>query len=179
LLVGDGVRITVDGESLLSLSLAPTGEMQLSVQLHDEFDNALAIIEANEWVSGDPSVWDLEADHQRLVIRLARPKIALIVNSKAQPTRLRARLWRFGQLIDLSPQGIAFNGTAIQNSSIQNLGLVGFSIALETSSPGAQLVPYLGSGMLVSEPDENLRLQKSVKTWYELSGRPGCSAFMK
>jgi hypothetical protein len=29
--------------------------MQLSVQLHDEFDNALAIIEANEWVSGDPS----------------------------------------------------------------------------------------------------------------------------
>jgi hypothetical protein len=52
------VRITVDGESLLSLSLAPTGEMQLSVQLHDEFDNALAIIEANEWVSGDPfGIW--------------------------------------------------------------------------------------------------------------------------
>jgi hypothetical protein len=179
LLVGDGMRITVNGESLLSLSLGSTGQMQLSAQLHDEFDNVLAIIEANEWVSGDPNIWDLEADHQRLTIRQAQRKIALLINSKAQPTRVRARLWRFGQLIDLSLQGIAFNGTAVQNSSIHDLGLVGISIALDTSSRGCKLLAYLGQGAIVSEPDENLRLQKSVKAWYNLSGRQGYTAFMK
>jgi len=91
--VNDGVHAQVDGEPLLSLA-NEGGRLSLSVSLYDDEDNALAIIENSEWVSGDASVWDLEADYQRLVIRQRAGEVRLRLiasrngHSAAGPRRL-------------------------------------------------------------------------------------------
>jgi hypothetical protein len=55
LLVNDGTHVRVDGEPLLGLVIIE-GRSQISVTLYDRDVLVLALIEDNEWLSGD-AIW--------------------------------------------------------------------------------------------------------------------------
>jgi len=152
LMVNDGTQVRIDGEPLLSLSL-DEGRVQLSLTLYDEHDAPLAIIQ-NEWVSGDPSVWDLEATYQRLTVRRKAGDVRLRLNVAAEPMRLRAQLHKNGHLEDISPQGIFVNSLEAAGPSMAMEGVcfVAMRIDVDTTRPAFGLVPdsrYGGGSMVV------------------------------
>lgn len=171
LLVGEGPLIEIDEEPLLELYVGEDGDLQLSLNLQDESGNTLAIIDRNEWVSGDSSIWDLECDHQILKIRQAPRRIALTLNAQGSPARIRADLWNRGQLVSLNSAGVKVQGEAAHNSGIENLGLVGIALRITTSQGTLSLVPYLGNGMFVSEGDPVKRLVKSLNAWEDIKNQ--------
>jgi len=58
--VGDGIILKVDDFPLLELGLSDEKIVQVTVSLYDQSDTLLALIERNEWITGDPLPWDLE-----------------------------------------------------------------------------------------------------------------------
>jgi hypothetical protein len=65
------------------------GWLGISLTLLDEDGTLLVRIENNEWVTGDPELWDLEAAPQRLVIRKRHGDVRLSLDASAEPLRLR------------------------------------------------------------------------------------------
>jgi hypothetical protein len=175
LLVGDGSSIRIDGKDLLQLTVGPDGELQLNVELQDEHGEALAVIEQNEWLSGDPSLWDMRSDHDRLKLWVRGRQISLNIDARRTPVRVSAELWHNRQLVRLSRTGVTWDGVAMSNGGIHDLGIVGMSIEVSTDEPALRLVPYAGQGLLVSEADPVERLRKSVNGWSRLSTGRGAS----
>jgi hypothetical protein len=170
--VGDGNLVLVDEERLLSLQVDTSGRIELSVQLYDPNDQQLALIERNEWISGDPMPWDLESSFQWLRIRNESRHIALEINSRELPIEIRADLWRKGQNFQLGPSQIKFNGI-IQGFQLMNLCLVGIRLVADTESKQLRLVadPRFGEGALVSWPDPLERIAKGLEAWEKLRQR--------
>lgn len=169
LLVGTGPLIKVDDDPLLALEIGDGGEMLLSISLMDQAGNTLAIIERNEWISGDPAIWDMESGHQRLVIRQDHRKILLNLDAKNEPLRLKAELWRRGRFIRLNQAGITIDGHLPGSpTGIGYLGLVDISLSLESGTQILRLVPYTGAGRIISERDPVQRLVKSVNEYMYL-----------
>jgi hypothetical protein len=171
LLVGEGPLVVVDEQPLLELYAGPDADLEISVNLFDRRGTALAVIERNEWVSGDVSVWDLEADYQKLIIREKKGRVSLKIDAHKPVLMVSAHLWHAGQMVKLSPVGLTFNGAAIKKSGIRDLGLVGLRLEFDTRLRQAQVVPYLGNGVLVSEPDPEVRLRKSIDAWRSIRDR--------
>jgi hypothetical protein len=170
LIVGVGPLITVDGEPLLSMYVGEGGEMQVSITLLSQDDQTLAIIEKNEWVSGDSAVWDIESGYQRLTIRQAQRRISLNIDATGEPVRVKAELWRQGRYIRLNQAGITIDGhRATSTKQIDYLGLVGISLCLDSADDSLRLVPYLGEGFLVSQSDPIKRLIESVSAYRKLA----------
>ena len=80
LLVGDGMAIRMDGLELLRLSAGADGDLQVSLELRDQDGTVLAVVERNEWISGDPDLWDMRSDHDRLKLWTASRAIVLEIN---------------------------------------------------------------------------------------------------
>lgn len=169
LLVGAGAQLAIDGFELFRLDADDDGCLLLSADLKDESGTSIALIERNEWVSGDASVWDMTSDHDRLKIRSGSRKIALHIDARAEPVRVSADLWFSGQLVRLSARGLTWKGASC-TGGILDLGLVGFSVEIMTSTRSANMTPYLGNGVLVAEADPVKRLSKSVNAWRGLQG---------
>jgi hypothetical protein len=168
LLVNDGVLISVDDEPLLQFAVEDR-RVLLSLDLFDEADSLLALIEQNEWVSGDPAIWDLEASYQRLTIRQAPGDVRMRLDVRALPMTLRVRLWRHGHLIDLAPDRILVGSRDAVlaggfGMEARYLGFVGMRLALSTHDGALSMVPdeRYGQGLLVSEGDRVRRLAKCV-----------------
>jgi len=126
------------------------GRPLLSVRLYDEYDALLAVIEDNEWLTGDPLPWDLESDWQRLRLRLAARRIALDVQAKTDPVAVRADLWRRGQRIRLSLNGVELEGSTVPGGGIEDLGLVQMGAEVDTREPALRIRPLHESGQGVS-----------------------------
>ncbi|WP_371598551.1 HNH endonuclease [Streptomyces sp. NBC_00564] len=175
ILVGEGPVIAVSGEPLISIRPGETGELLLSVTLYSEEGSLIAEIVDNEWISGDPSVWDMESDHQKLTIRSAPYKVALNLDIRGEPAHMRAKLWHAGYLIDLRGAGIRVNGKNA-GQEISNLALAGGMLELDTSGPLTKL--KLGPQReqrectVISEPDREVRLRKTIEAWKVLNGEP-------
>jgi hypothetical protein len=166
--VGDGMTVAVDGEPLLALSIVED-TLALTLRLYDEQDNLLALIEENEWISGDPAVWDMEADYQRLLIRRKPGDVRLRLNASREPMLIRASLRKAGQVIDLTPQEIRINGV-IKNFVVMDSCLVAMFVWIDTAKGTAQLVPdpKYGQGVLVPGPDPITRIVRGVNALGEL-----------
>jgi hypothetical protein len=175
LMVGDGPFVMVDDEPLLRLAASDEGRLLLSVRLYDEYDALLAVIEDNEWLTGDPLPWDLESDWQRLRLRLAARQIALDVQAKTDPVAVRADLWRRGQRIRLSLNGVELEGSTVSGGGIEDLGLVQMGIEVDTREPALRIRPLheSGQGVLVSEADPIERLMKSMAAYQGLRSGGG------
>jgi hypothetical protein len=168
LLVGEGPLIKVDGEPLLAFYVGDGGEMQLSIDLMDQHNNTLAVIERNEWVTGDPAVWDVESGHQRLVIRQAQRRISLCIDAKNEPVRMKAHLWRQGWHIVLNQAGIMTDNGGIVGGFV-NVGLAGLSLCLDSNNRDAvNIKAYKGDGSIISEEDPIRRLIKSIEAYKKL-----------
>lgn len=167
--IGSSSVINVDQEPLLKMSVGADGYMEISANLYDEQGNTLAVIDRNEWISGDPAIWDMESDHQRLTIRAKKYKVSLMIDAKGEPVRLHGRFFRHGQTIRLNSSGFSVDGGIIHDSQMQGIAFVGFSIDFDTVQEKVQFVPYLGTGMIVSEWDPIQRLIKAVDAWKKLT----------
>ena len=166
LLVGERPFVKINGEKLLSISVDGAGHLQVSLTIYDERDELIAVIEQNEWVSGDPLPWDIEADFQYLRLRRKLRDIAFEIDARNEPVRLRATLWRGGEKVSLGPRTISIG--ASEPSGIASLGLVGLGIELDDS--GTHLTPdeRLPGGRFVSQPTDEGRLKESLKAWESL-----------
>lgn len=162
--VGTGAVFEVDGEELLTLS-TDGKTMLLSAMLYDDSDNVLALIDENEWISGDPRVWDLEADHQRLVIRLESRDIRLRVDARRDPVALSATLWRRGARLDLKASGLllATRGHA-RRMSIEELCVVNMAVVVDTDTGEVTIRPNPDGEVsgFVSWPDRLERIARAV-----------------
>ena len=156
LLVNDGTHVRIDGEPLLALSLSE-GRVQLSLTLYDEQNEVLALVEDNEWVSGDPAIWDLEASYQRLTIPRAFGDVRLRLHVGREPMSLEAQLWHNGHVVDIRRDDIFVNSKTaeaegVSGSSLQGLCAVGMALQIDTGAGTFSLVPDLryGQGFLIS-----------------------------
>lgn len=170
--VGDGCFIKVDGEPLLSLRLGENSTLELSIALYDKYDNLLALIENNEWVTGDPIPWDIESSFQRLKIRRKTGDIALAISTRMAPIKLRADLWRKRQNIRLEDD-ILVNGTIVENVRFRGLCFVACHLVINTLVKTFELVPdpRYGDCKIVSWPDRAIRLEMGRIEWMNLNAR--------
>jgi len=159
----------------LTLSPDEGGHVKKSVTLRDKDGNLIALIEDNEWLSGDATVWDMESDHQKLVVRSAANHVALNLNMKGEPAHLRAKFWHGGYLVDLRGIGIRVNGKNA-GQQISDLAFAGMALDLNTEIPRVQLVPKLKRALTISNPDPLDRLKKTVEAWQRLKSEERDSA---
>ena len=166
--VGEGPSIKIDGETILALYLGEQ-HLEISVRLHDEKDNLLLQIERNEWISGDPLPWDIQADWQVLTLRERHRKISLSLNAKLVPMQVRAELWRRGKLVTLDPTGIRLSGTKIGGDiKLAHLALVGLS--LDLADEKIEMNPA-GDGVIISWGNARERLWKARDAWRKIKAK--------
>ncbi len=176
LMVNDGTQIRIDGEPLLGLSL-DGGHVQISLTLHNENDDILVLVQDNEWLSGDPAVWDLEASYQRVTIRREPRDVRLRLRVGADPMSLEAQLWRNGYVVDVRPQGIFVNSKearaeGVPGSSLAGLCFVDMSLEIDTREPTYKLVPddRYGKSFIVSRESRLEALVEGVNALSRLRG---------
>jgi hypothetical protein len=179
LMVNDGTQVRIDDEPLLGLSLED-GHVQISLTLYDENDDILALIQENEWLSGDAAVWDLEASYQRLTIRREPRDIRLRLRVGADPMSLEAQLWRNGHVVEVRPQGIFVNSKearaeGVPGSSFAGLCFVAMSLEIDAREPSYKLVPddRYGKSFIVSRESRLEALVEGVNTLSRLRAERG------
>jgi hypothetical protein len=74
----------IHGEEILSLSLG-TKNLEISLKLFSESNELLVQIDKNEWITGDPLPWDIEANWQTLALRERAHKISISLDAKNPP----------------------------------------------------------------------------------------------
>jgi hypothetical protein len=109
ILVNEGPVVRIDGSNLLECYLGDEN-LELSLRLYSKESDLLVEIDKNEWKSGDPLPWDIEAAFQRLTIRQRKGEISLSLDAKQIPMELRAQFWFGGKYIELARDRI-FIGT--------------------------------------------------------------------
>jgi hypothetical protein len=171
LLVGEGPVIIADGEPLLTLSPDEGGHIKISMALRGKDGSLLALIEDNEWLSGDAAVWDMESDHQKLVVRSAANNVALSLNMNGEPAHLRAKFWQAGYMVDLRGIGIRVNGENAGQHISEGLAFAGTALDLNTEIPRVQLVSQHKNALMISESDPLKRLKKTVEAWQRLKSQ--------
>ncbi len=136
---GSGAKLAVDDKPLLQLAEDARGRLQLSADLYDENDQLLALIERNDWVTGDPTPWDIEFRHNWLRIHAKAYRISLTIDAKVEPVILTGRLWRAGReflirrrLLTIDPRGL--------NNTFQNLGFAYASLNITSGSGKAAIL---------------------------------------
>jgi hypothetical protein len=92
------------------------GMLKLSLTVYDRDDRLLVVIEDNEWLSGDPLPWDIEASFQRLTLREKARTINLGLNARSIPPFLAAELWK-GACQSTPTSGILFDACCARTAS--------------------------------------------------------------
>ncbi|SEQ29472.1 HNH endonuclease [Streptomyces radiopugnans] len=168
LLAGEGPLLIANEEPLLSLSPGNDGHLRLSATLYDRLGNLIALIDDNERVSGDAAIWDLEAEHRKLVVRSAANQVAMHLSAKGEPAHLRAKFWHSGSLIDLRGVGIRVDGVNAGQEISQGLAFAGMMLKVNTLDQVVEIDSQLKSGFLISEYDPDVRLRKAIAAWQKL-----------
>jgi len=167
--IGAGDFLLVDGENLLSLRINE-GRLELSVKLYDQNDVLVADIKNNEWVSGNPLPWDIEASFQVLKIRRKLRDIELMLDARVNPIDLRADIWRKKQNFQLTPNAIFFNGV---KTDICFINLCFVALRLEADTSKKTLVvnpdPRFGRGKFISHSNIKERIKQGLLAWNELT----------
>ncbi|CCH54522.1 hypothetical protein BN8_03703 [Fibrisoma limi BUZ 3] len=111
--VGENTGLYIEDYPLVSVKLDNEGRILLSVNLYDNADNLLAIIEDNEWISGDPMAWDIEFGINKLTIREKSRTISLSIDASSKPVELKGHLWYKGHHFDVSKDQLSFGPTHV------------------------------------------------------------------
>jgi len=162
--VGEGTFLEIDGEPIIGFNLGDHN-LEISLRLFGEHDNLLLEIDRNEWVSGDPLPWDIEADWKTLTIRERARKIAISVNGKAIPLEIRGELRRSGKLVQIKNEGIYLSH---MKSGIRELALVGVRLSINTATMDVGPQPGNPHAALVSWPNRRERLWKAKDAWKKI-----------
>jgi len=168
--VGDGIILEVDDFPLLELGLSDEKIVQVTVSLYDQSDTLLALIERNEWITGDPLPWDLEFGTRWIKVRERKGRVSLIVDARRFPISVQGRLWHKGHGFRINKAGIIIDGEQARGGGVQNLGLVASRLRLNTEDHTVELKPdpRFGQMVFVSDPSLLMRTIKSVQAWQSL-----------
>jgi hypothetical protein len=165
--VGEGTFLEIDGQPILGFNLG-NNNLEISLSLFDEQDKLLLEIDRNEWISGDPMPWDIEADWQTLTIRERARRISVSIDGKSVPLEIRGELWKSGKQVQIGKDVILVSHI---KSGFQELALVGMKITIDTA--GMKFGPKdteIG-GMIVSWPNRRERLWKAKEAWKKLQAK--------
>jgi hypothetical protein len=160
--VGEGTFLRINGEDVFGLNRGEKN-LEISLRLYSEQDQLLLEIDKNEWVSGDPLPWDIEADWQVLTLRERERHISISLNAKSVPLEVRAEMWRSGKRITLDSKGITIGPES--GWAFRELALVG--MVLEVNTEGLRLGPAPGNpeGNIISWGNRRERLWKAKDAW--------------
>jgi hypothetical protein len=161
--VGEGSFIKINGEDILSLDMG-VNNLELSLRLYAQDDALLVCIERNEWVSGDPNPWDIEADWQTLTLREKTRKISISVDAKKIPLQLRGEFWRFGKRVSIGKDAVMIHGSSV--IGLQHLALVGGGVDLNVDR-----VTIASGGSIVSRHPPRERLWKARDEWRKIKAQ--------
>lgn len=168
--VGSGELLSVDEENLISL-IIKDDQLLVSLKLYDENDNLLVEITENQWVSGDPIPWDIEAKHQLLKIRRKRGDISLEIDAKKTPIEIRANMWRKKQNFQIGPKGLLLDGAVIKQSAIIGGCFIGMYFHADTKLNQFTIRPYsrFGKGKIISGQFSKTLVKKALEAWSLIS----------
>ncbi|MFZ3147486.1 MAG: HNH endonuclease signature motif containing protein [Methanothrix sp.] len=169
--IGKGNFLTVDGQDLFSLTKSPSGRIELSAEIYSRDGKKLAVIDHNEWISGDPFPWDIESSFQWIILREKKHKISIGINTQECPIKIRADLWCHGINIVISQtDGILIDKYGMHNS-IAHLCLVALRLIVSTSKEKFEIQPdpSFGEGRMISEADARIRIRNGIKEWKKLN----------
>ncbi len=162
--VGEGTFLRIDGENILGFHIGD-GNLELSLRLFSSEDELLLEIDRNEWISGDPLPWDIEADWQTLTLRERARQISLSLNAKAVPLELDANLWRAGKHVRLDKNGISINTAPIHQFGIKELALVGMVIEVDIGKLAMKPSEESPECSFISWPNRRERLWRAKDAW--------------
>ena len=167
--IGIGDFLVVDGENLLSLRINE-GKLEVSIKLYDQNDILVADIRNNEWISGNPLPWDMEASFQLLKIRRKLRDIEFSLDARTEPIDLRADMWRKKQNFQLRSNEIFFNGVKT-NITLSNMCYVALRLEADTTKNSFSIVPdsRFGKGKLIVYPNKQERIRRGLLAWKKLS----------
>lgn len=167
--IGTGDFLVVDGENLLSLRINE-GKLEASIKLYDQNDILVADIQNNEWISGNPLPWDIEASFQLLKIRRKLRDIEFSLDARVDPIELGADMWRKKQNFQLRSNEIFFNGVKT-NVRLSNICYVALRLEADTAKNSFSITPdsRFGKGHIVSYPNKGERIKRGLLVWKELS----------
>jgi len=170
--IGAGFKLVVDGEPLLAIRSDSNGHLLLTVELYSSTDELLLSIRDNEWIAGDPLLWDFEFGYNQLRLRSAARQIALDIDARSHPVAINGDLWRRGQQFSIGRTWLRFDDE-IRDVGFANLGFVAMSLVADTTQRSFALSPdaRLKGGMMVSWPDPVERLQKGIEGFVTLCKR--------
>jgi hypothetical protein len=169
--VGEGPLIRIDGRDILAIHSGERGNLEISVALLDSADNMLALIEHNEWMTGDASVWDIIAKFQRLEIKRKAGEISLSVDARDEVLRVRGQLWGSGIRVVASRKELCVYRN--HKASFQGgLALVGIAFDINSAKLNFNLVPVYSQAKLISEVDPQKRLSMARESWRKIMENP-------
>lgn len=124
--IGEGAKVQINGESLISLHINEFGCLEITSTLYDKSDQKIFVIKDNEWLSGNPAPWDIDADYQVITIREKLRQISFSLDLRKTPAELRADFWRNGFQISVLPKELLVNQISpmtITGSTFTNCGI--------------------------------------------------------
>ena len=165
--IGDGPFLRMNGEDILGFNIGDNN-LQISLRLFSEADELLVEIDRNEWISGDPLPWDIEADWQVLTLRERARQISLSLNAKAVPIEIRAELWRAGKRVLLDSNGISIGAKRALVVGFADMALVGMTLDVDTEKFSFGPPPQNPHAAIVSWPNIRERLWKAKDAWKKI-----------
>ena len=108
--VGEGCFMRIHGEEILSFSLG-TKNLEISLKLFSESNELLVQIDKNEWITGDPLPWDIEANWQTLALRERAHKISISLDAKKIPLRIGGQFWYSNKKVSVGKDQIRIEGS--------------------------------------------------------------------
>jgi len=165
--VGEGTFLRIGGDNLIGFHLGD-GNLEISLCIYNESDGLLVEIVKNEWVSGDPLPWDIEADWQVVTLRERARHITLSIDARTVPLEVSGEFYRFGQRVSIKKDGIRVSGRL--TLGLSELALVGTMLEIEPTEPGFRLGVASGNPnmVIISWHDRRERLWKAKEAWRKI-----------
>jgi SEC-C motif len=147
----------------------PEGRLLLSLNLYGPDDSLLMMISKNEWIAGDPLVWDLQYGFNQITLRRADRIISLDIDPRSYPlVAIEGEFWRKGNHFSIGRQIMTLNGAG-KTINFRNVGLIANFFVVDTSTGSFRLDvdPRLkGAISGIHDPDE--RLKNGIATFHRL-----------
>jgi hypothetical protein len=152
------IPFSIDGVPLLAISVVE-GRLSVDLSLYGDQDELLVEVGANDWIAGDPAVWDLWSSYQQLKVRTKLGQIRLGIDARVVPMELRAILVKDGKEIRIRPSGITTSG---DTASLQMNGaaICGVDINLDTAAGTVRVNGH--PGVMTVEADPQKRLEWGI-----------------
>ena len=167
-ILGSGPFLRIAGEDIFGFHLED-GSLQISLCLYSPTDDLPLHIDRNEWISGDTSPWDVEADWQTLTLRERARHISVSINAKTIPMQVGGVFYKSGKRVLLNRSGITWGETAMGGMS--DFAAVGMLLEIEADKEGCRLGPHKthSHAMIINHRDHRERLRLAKDAWRKIT----------